>query len=80
MTTITRNAFALRDLATPYTTVDTARAGRDLLGAVACLFGVWAQRLTTRAHLRRLDVHLLDDIGLSVADAEREAGKPFWRA
>ncbi|MDH3377475.1 MAG: DUF1127 domain-containing protein [Gammaproteobacteria bacterium] len=80
MTTITRNVFALRYLAAPCTTVDTARVDRDILAAIACLFGVWAQRHTTRAHLRRLDVHLLADIGLSVTDAEREAGKPFWRA
>lgn len=31
-----------------------------------------------RRQLRRLDEHALKDIGISRADAEREASRPFW--
>jgi uncharacterized protein YjiS (DUF1127 family) len=40
----------------------------------------WGQRRRTRADLRALDPHMLRDIGLNWAEAEREAQKPFWRA
>ncbi len=33
-----------------------------------------------RRHLRQLDAHLLQDVGLTTAQAEREAQKPFWDA
>ena len=32
----------------------------------------------SRRLLRNLDAHALKDIGLSRADAIREAGRPFW--
>ncbi|MFM9270383.1 DUF1127 domain-containing protein [Halomonas elongata] len=37
------------------------------------------QRHHTRRRLRDLDARLLDDVGISAAQAEREARKPFWR-
>lgn len=40
----------------------------------------WELRLRTRASLRRLDAHMLRDIGLDPWAAETEAQKPFWRA
>jgi uncharacterized protein YjiS (DUF1127 family) len=39
---------------------------------------VW-RRYVTRRRIARLDAHLLKDIGVSYADAEAEANKPFWR-
>jgi uncharacterized protein YjiS (DUF1127 family) len=39
----------------------------------------WQERARQRRHLRSLDNHMLRDIGLSRADVEGEAGKPFWR-
>ena len=42
--------------------------------------GAWDQRRRTRADLRGLDAHMLQDIGLNWADAKSEAEKPFWRA
>jgi len=52
----------------------------------------WQQRLGVTDHIHRmwrtwqsrrriteLDARLLKDIGISYADAEREANKPFWR-
>ncbi len=40
----------------------------------------WQRRASERHHLRRLDDHLIKDLGLSRADVEGEAGKPFWTA
>jgi uncharacterized protein YjiS (DUF1127 family) len=37
------------------------------------------ERARQRQALRALDDRLLKDIGVSRADAEREANKPFWR-
>lgn len=39
----------------------------------------WQQRYQGRRALRSLDAWLLKDNGLSRAEAEREARKPFWR-
>lgn len=40
----------------------------------------WQDRARQRHLLAGLDDHLLKDIGLSRADADRESAKPFWRA
>jgi len=47
--------------------------------AVEILF-VWHERESQRRALESLGDHALRDIGLSRADAAREADKPFWRA
>jgi len=39
----------------------------------------WQDRAGMRHHLRSLNDHQLKDIGLTRADVEREACKPFWR-
>ena len=41
---------------------------------------VWQERVSERQRLRQMDDHLLKDMGLSRADAEREGAVPFWRA
>ena len=41
---------------------------------------VWQERVSERRRLREMDDHLLKDMGLSRADAEREGSVPFWRA
>lgn len=38
----------------------------------------WHERFRQRQLLLSLDDHLLKDIGISRADAEVEASKPFW--
>ena len=40
----------------------------------------WHQRIMDRHALQTMDDRLLKDIGVSRADVEREANKPFWRA
>ncbi len=58
----------------------------DLLGGVKFaivrvfeMLGVWQARERQRHHLRELDDRLLRDMGISRADVELEASKPFWR-
>ncbi len=48
-------------------------------GTVDLLF-IWQERATQRYALASLDQRMLADIGLTRADAWREAAKPFWRA
>jgi uncharacterized protein YjiS (DUF1127 family) len=40
---------------------------------------MWHRRIADRHALRTMDDRLLKDIGLSQADVEHEAAKPFWR-
>jgi uncharacterized protein YjiS (DUF1127 family) len=40
----------------------------------------WQQRAYERRQLRMLDDHMLHDVGLSRADVESEARKPFWHS
>ena len=48
--------------------------------AVARTVMAWETRRIERHALRRLDDHMLRDIGLPVYEARAEAQKPFWRA
>ncbi|MEX0809455.1 MAG: DUF1127 domain-containing protein [Dongiaceae bacterium] len=48
-----------------------------LTRGVEALFA-WQERAHQRFHLRQFDDRALRDIGLSRADVEAEAGKPFW--
>jgi uncharacterized protein YjiS (DUF1127 family) len=43
-------------------------------------FAVWMERANSRYELRNFGDRDLRDIGLSRADASREATKPFWMA
>ena len=38
----------------------------------------WEERRRTRKHLKDLDDHILNDIGLTRHIAEKEAARPFW--
>jgi uncharacterized protein YjiS (DUF1127 family) len=40
----------------------------------------WQERARSRVLLGRLDDRMLRDMGLTRADVDVEAGKPFWRA
>lgn len=43
------------------------------------LLRAWRQRRDSRIALARFDERMLRDIGITRADALREANKPFWR-
>lgn len=50
------------------------------LEPVFAMIATWQERAKQRRHLASLPDHMLNDIGVSKADAHREASKPFWRA
>jgi len=55
------------------------RAGfEQVFQATAQMVLVWQERAQMRQALQHLDDRMLRDIGLSRAEAEREANKPFW--
>lgn len=43
-------------------------------------FLTWQRRHKDRMHLLSLDERMLRDIGVSLADVDREASKPFWKS
>ena len=47
--------------------------------ATADTVAIWQERRHQRRALEALPDHLLRDIGVSRADAEHEADKPFWQ-
>ena len=49
------------------------------LAVTAAIFRLWLRRHRTRRELAELDDHILRDIGVSWADAERERARPFWQ-
>ncbi len=51
-----------------------ALSAADLLSAARTAIGVWRQRRS----LARLDATRLEDVGLTRAEAETEAGRPIW--
>ena len=55
------------------------RGERRLATLWADALATWLERGRQRRALRRLDDRMLRDIGLSHADVELEAGKPFWQ-
>ena len=58
---------------------DEIRFWRDAGRRVVATLGEWRRRARDRAELAALDERTLADIGLSRADAEFLANKPFWR-
>ncbi len=58
--------------------LDVARLARLPFAILETLL-VWQERDQQRRHLASLDDRLLSDLGISRADAAREAAIPFWR-
>ncbi|WP_245986588.1 DUF1127 domain-containing protein [Azospirillum thermophilum] len=56
----------------------TAAGGWGWLEAALATLATWRERSRQRRALGELDGFLLRDIGVSPADARREAGKSFW--
>ena len=52
---------------------------RQISVAIATL-NIWRQRRADRVALSNMNTHMLEDIGLSYAEAMQESSKPFWRA
>lgn len=47
--------------------------------ALFALLVRWRLSALGRRQLQQLDGRALDDLGLNLADQQREGGKPFWR-
>lgn len=45
---------------------------------VRLIWHIWPDRYRQRSHLREMEAHRLDDIGVSRVEAEREGRKTFW--
>ncbi len=67
-------------------TVGASQSAHDVIARLARLprsiletLLVWQERDRQRRHLAALDDRLLSDIGISRAEAAREAAVPFWR-
>lgn len=63
----------------PHALPSASPVAAALMGAGATL-AKWETRAATRAHLKRLDPLLYQDIGLTTAEVLIETAKPFWRA
>jgi uncharacterized protein YjiS (DUF1127 family) len=82
MSTPTVRTLLSRSIAPGALSHSKARLSR-LLADTRSTLGQWYARSRERRALReiaeRSDFHLLKDIGVSQAEALREADKPFWR-
>jgi uncharacterized protein YjiS (DUF1127 family) len=66
----------------PESIARAAAAGPDGPADPGSLIDSWRKRIRLRRHLARLlvtDPGLIEDIGFSLEEAERELRKPFWR-
>ena len=70
------DAALAADRASPWDALRGLRAGA--IRAIETLFE-WQERASERHHLETLSDYHLKDMGMSRADAVREASKPFWR-
>jgi uncharacterized protein YjiS (DUF1127 family) len=59
-------------------TGEAGRRGEEQPSLRATIRGLW-RRHRSRVELVRMNAHMLKDIGISAAEAEYEANKPFWR-
>ena len=62
------------------TTKSLRALGKVRHAVVKCLriFVIWQERAEQRHALSALNEHMLKDIGVTHADAYKEARKPFW--
>lgn len=79
MDTILKQRRSLTPLPRPPENFDGFAATRsDVFNWLMETLLIWQERAAQRRALRELNDHMLKDIGLSRADAFREADKPFW--
>ncbi|HKY95543.1 MAG TPA: DUF1127 domain-containing protein [Kiloniellales bacterium] len=53
-------------------------AGPGMMSRLWSTLATWRNRAVMRHHLLAMNEHMLKDIGLTRADAQREVNKPFW--
>ena len=57
-----------------------AQPPASFLAAALATVQLWAERFRQRRALMAMEDRMLEDIGISRAEANREYRKPFWRA
>ncbi|MDR6180527.1 uncharacterized protein YjiS (DUF1127 family) [Pseudomonas sp. SORGH_AS 211] len=68
------------DRLSPDTAITRFVSPRRGCHALFALLVRWRVRAQGRRQLQQLDGRALGDLGLNLADQQREGGKPFWRA
>ena len=76
MTTLVNFSLARHALTARWTHAPVS----ELIVRILDQLWLWQQRYNERRKLLRMDDRILKDIGLSRADIDGEARKPFWRA
>ena len=76
---MTNPSVRARRFAPPASAFDGARIVAVFVRAFD-LLAAWQERASQRYRLRAFDERMLKDVGLSRADVEMEASKPFWVA
>ncbi len=74
------NAIAVNAKTKSTTSRHHAAPTRKSTTVSIALLNLWIERSRGRRELRNADARLLDDIGISRADAIIESKKPFWIA
>ena len=71
----------IRNIAATSSHRQAATSGISVIfNGILAQIGAWRERSRERRQLGALPPHLLKDLGIDPADAQREASKPFWRA
>jgi len=79
MTTHTRHFHLIEDLDIAALTFAAVERIEGFAATVQGTIRLWVRRSNERRLLTQMNQHLLDDIGLSIADVERESAKFFWQ-
>jgi len=79
MTTNTRHFHLIEDLDIAALTFAAVERIEGFAATVHGAIRLWVRRSHERRLLSQMNQHLLDDIGLSIADVERETAKYFWQ-
>jgi uncharacterized protein YjiS (DUF1127 family) len=79
MTTNTRHFHLIEDLDIAALTFAAVERIEGFAATVQGAIRLWVRRSHERRLLSQMNQHLLDDIGLSIADVERETAKFFWQ-
>ncbi|KTT56074.1 hypothetical protein NS337_04835 [Pseudomonas oryzihabitans] len=67
------------DRLSPDSAIASMISPRRRCRALFALLVRWRLRALGRRQLQQLDGRALGDLGLNLADQQREGGKPFWR-